>query len=519
MKRSVSKSLACLVCTLLLLTLPLSSLAQSPSASWLDEAWATGEPVGMTLTFIPGEALKAIPAVADLLEALSLRLVAQEDNLFSLDLLVSGQEALSFSCRAEENGCYLQSQALGDQILYFSWEDMASQLMPEGEAASPFAQAEPGASSPAQAEVPAPLLELYEALGIDITGPDAVDPNAWMDVYRFLGFGEDIIQLEAELLSKAVVTPGEFTDPSHDPAIVKYETFMTEKEFTAVCQTPFIRYVLSEYITWMDPTLTPQEVSEATQQELDELSAAIENSSFTFTCTSLYARDGLVFQDSPYSLSLTPPDGSQGRVVDMPITYRRLTTGDVRTHSFQTKLSLDHADQWELDATLMEQGEDLTYKVILDDFMDTLVLLEGNIQAAEEAFSLFAAVNGQDAFGLEMTSTHGEAETVQEMKLLVRQDALDSLVNSAVPVSSRQGLGHLLTVHVCSAVLEGKEDPFAAIREARPDTSTQPLTMAEEEQAAFFEKTFQIYFLRATFKFMSLLPSSVMESLLQGLSW
>ena len=118
MKRSVSKSLACLVCTLLVLMLPLSSLAQSPGSSWLDEAWAAGKPVGMTLTFIPGETLKAIPAMADLLESLSLRLVAQGDRFFSLDLLVSGQEAMSFSCRAEEDGCYLQL-ALGDQTLYF----------------------------------------------------------------------------------------------------------------------------------------------------------------------------------------------------------------------------------------------------------------------------------------------------------------------------------------------------------------------------------------------------------------
>ena len=86
-------------------------------------------------------------------------------------------------------------------------------------------------------------------------------------------------------------------------------------------------------------------------------------------------------------------------------------------------------------------------------------------------------------------------------------------MNSAV--SSLPGGQDILTVHAFRRLR--KED----LRHpgGPPDTSTQPLTMAEEEQAAFFEKTFQIYFLRATFKFMSLLPSSVMESLLQGLSW
>lgn len=499
----MKRTLASLLCVLLALALPLSALAQSADASWWNQAWEAGSPIATILTLTPGEALAKEPAVADLCDALSLRIMGQKDGLGALSLLLGGEEAVTVAFRVEKDGLYLQSDALHDKALYFPLAGMYL-----GASAAQEAQAA-ATASPSETAVPNPLLELYEALDIDTTGLEFADPEAWKEAYRAMGLGEDFVQWAAEWQSRAVVTKGDFTDPSHDPAIVKYDQVLTEKEVAALCRLPFMRDLASQLFTLTDPTLSPQEVAETIDERLAEIIAALESSPFELHATSLYAQDGLVSYSYPYSFSLAYPGSSQSARLDIPLNYRRLTTGDARTHTFQAKVSTDSVDRFSLDAVAIEKGEHWDYKVTLDDFVETAVALKGRANTAEGTFSLAAVVNGEDAFLLETVSASGEGEERVDMKLSLPNELMKRQYGFKPSASSTGNFQHLLTLHVRSAALREPGELFTKLREATPENSILPQAMTEDE----LQEAFLPYVMRAVFKTLGLMPVSFMELL------
>lgn len=75
-----------------------------------------------TLTVIPGPDLASIEAVADLTEVLTFTLT-QGDKGGALGIGLSGKEMLSVAASADEEGLYLKTNLLGEEVLYLDWSD------------------------------------------------------------------------------------------------------------------------------------------------------------------------------------------------------------------------------------------------------------------------------------------------------------------------------------------------------------------------------------------------------------
>ncbi|MEA5013096.1 MAG: hypothetical protein VB099_00915 [Candidatus Limiplasma sp.] len=513
MKRFPGKFPVRLLCVLLALLLPLSSLAQGTAASSPDGALATEKTMASTMTFTPGEALRAIPAVADLLEALSFRLVAPGDGMFSMGLFLSGEEAMSFALRAQEEGLYLQSEAMGGKALFFGWEDLRKGLQELDVEDLDMHSA----------------LQSFDSLRDALTGeslqsnpPPENVPQEWDEaLLQVLGEDEASRRWVEDVRRRLHTAQGYFTAPGHDPATRKTEFVVTQEDWLALLDTSTVRENVAQQLALTEPSLSGPEKEAEIDRLLAEVREVFRDVVLRVPITLLEQNGELVSLSIP--LTVDEADGSlgfpQGAGLDMPMTYRRLTLGETRTHSFQTKISSSYIARAKLDAVLMEKAGDWEYKAVLDNFTDTQVILKGGVKEAEGACSLYAVVNGREAFGLEALSTHGDAEDALDVKLLVGQEVMAFFLGSPAPVSATGGLEHLLTFHVRSAALEEQAGPFAIIRQADLATSVQPLTMNEEELSVFFEKSLTTHFLKAAFKLMSLMPSSVMELMTQDIDW
>ena len=93
------KLITTLLCLVLAVALPLAALADTRH----------------TLTLIPGDDLSAVPAIADLCDALSLTLTKGEKS-GGLTLSVGGEDIATVALGADSTGLYAQSTLLGDDV-------------------------------------------------------------------------------------------------------------------------------------------------------------------------------------------------------------------------------------------------------------------------------------------------------------------------------------------------------------------------------------------------------------------
>ena len=100
------KLITTLLCLVLAVALPLAALADTRH----------------TLTLIPGDDLSAVPAIADLCDALSLTLTKGEKS-GGLTLSVGGEDIATVALGADSNGVYVESTLLGDDVYYVNWDD------------------------------------------------------------------------------------------------------------------------------------------------------------------------------------------------------------------------------------------------------------------------------------------------------------------------------------------------------------------------------------------------------------
>ena len=108
----------------LALMLPLSALAQSAAIDLLEQAKKDGKEVVTTITFTPGQELASNAIVSEMSAATAIRLSKLPGGLGGLTISLQGVDVLTLLARVQADGLYLQSETLGKEPLYFSWEDV-----------------------------------------------------------------------------------------------------------------------------------------------------------------------------------------------------------------------------------------------------------------------------------------------------------------------------------------------------------------------------------------------------------
>lgn len=219
------KILASVLCLMLALALPLTSLAATD----------------ITLKIIPGNEVASLDErVKPILDSLNLR-VTVEDASALLALESTSGEVASAGIRADEQGFYVASAFLGDRVLYFTVEDISAfvvemmrQSGADEEAIAQFEQAIAQATMSTGAQ---------NVTGNSITSIMNMDDVDEMTAEELYANDPAMLQFMENIENKMVVTEGNFTDPAFNPATTKTEVVMTSEDMMLIFDSEMVKEI------------------------------------------------------------------------------------------------------------------------------------------------------------------------------------------------------------------------------------------------------------------------------------
>ena len=235
MKKATFRSLYCLL--LVVCMLAFSVLPAAAETSWLQQNLNDGKQIINTLRLSVDEYLGIPSTLLSLLNSATLQFSLQGENAAGIALQLDGTTAVSLNARIAEDGIYLQTDAIGKEVLLFSFADVNAHM---DKLMLTLAE-QPGA------EAFVSVLTSYSAMlsffSSDSAAPQVLpaEMGAIAPISKLFD-GDPAMQAWAENLPNRIVTTrGLFTGTLHDPASTKEELLLTRNDLTAILDSQFLR--------------------------------------------------------------------------------------------------------------------------------------------------------------------------------------------------------------------------------------------------------------------------------------
>lgn len=427
----IRKWMSILVSLLLAIALPMSALADTQH----------------TLSIVPGEMLASEEGIADLLNVLALRFT-QGNKSGALTVLLNDQPMVTVGLSADTTGLYASSEMLGADVLYVTWDD-AFALMSDLMQAS---MAEAGADKEALEAMETSLAQAKNSIINTIEAGVATAPKASMPasmqeslktIEKMFPDDPEMVKYIQGLYEDITVEDGSFASEKRDTADQKYVMTMDEKDLLAICETNYMKTVMTQALAAENTEVTEEDLASL----MDEVKKLYEESGFKMVM-EMYTKDAgqtLVGMDMNTGMSIKEDDVSTD--VTMTAVYDRLTGESCVSHKASAQMKVDdEAAKFEFTLDAAHNGESTG--------------LFGMLVDEQEIVILYNAKN--------------TAENVRERKadLYVRSDATAILQPSA---SDRPVIGVVVTTEPASA------DTLAALEKATADNSVNVLKLSDEE--------------------------------------
>lgn len=319
--RSLLLSLALILSTVLIIAAPVGATAETQ----------------YTMALAPDEALPLPQGVFDLLDAVQLRVV-EDENSGALSFMVNGEEAVTLAMAFDENGMYLASDIVGEKPLYFSWDDafdaMEGMLMDAGDA-----QTEMNAES---------LKAAFEAFYLGFQSGETFSAK-----YYDVESADEALELIEELFpddpgmaayfkamfDKVEVEEGSFPAENRDTADSKITMRFTNEDYIAIYDTQYMRSVLEMTVDMENPDATQAERNAAIEEALDEARSALANSDMSVTLEMYMQGEQLVGME----MDMTAAENEVSEEVRMHMDYALLT--DDSGISYQASMHASEDDE------------------------------------------------------------------------------------------------------------------------------------------------------------------------------
>ena len=332
------KLITTLLCLVLAMALPLAALADTRH----------------TLTIIPGDDLSAVPAIADLCDALSLTLTKGEKS-GGLTLSVGGEDIATVALGADSTGLYAQSTLLGDDVYYVNWDDgfaYVSDLVME------IAEANGMETDEGMAATLKNMLELYktkivETLGAagyagssTVTGTldSAMNDREALKELIQESFPDDpdMVAVYERLFDNMTLEEGEFTDPERDPATRHMSMVLTSEDMADMCDTQYMRGVMEMTLKSQNPELGEEELSAAVDEAIEQARSVYEESDLQLVM-NIYTSDEdtkLVGMDMGMEMTIPADEGTETKAA-LNFNYDRLTGNNGVDHRADMSMIAD----------------------------------------------------------------------------------------------------------------------------------------------------------------------------------
>ena len=426
-----TKLLAVLLALLLCAMLPLSALAATE----------------YSVQLIPGDDMASVPAVKDLCDALTLRLL-----------------------QGENSGMLTLNQIKPMIAHLFSQAGMMSEL-------KGMALADPSVTPPAELKSDELREQLQKLYG---------DDPAMLDYV--LG-----------ILDRAEITEGSFTSDAHDPATQSIKITLTKDDVAKLQSSSTVQKILTN-----SDSTTGEEAAA-------ELKKAMDNMEKMDVVMTLYADDSHLValemtMDS--AMTVTDDDGETEREsVQMTAAYNRLTKDGVMNHRATMMLGEDGETEADLAFVLTEEDGSYTLDGAMNEVDDgkekPILTVKGVLTVADGKADGWLALLADET---QITFTYAASvegdSTDRVMALYVRENAvaLTELAASERPLFSLR----LKTTE------NADDSALKAIEAATAETALQPLQMSDEDCTAYIT-SISTNATQVLYAVLSKLPSSVIE--------
>ena len=457
-----------------------------------------------SVQLIPGDDMASVPAVKDLCDALTLRLL-QGENSGMLTLNLSGEDVFSAAARMTGDGLYLDSALLGDKPVYASAEDI-------GQVLTQLASAEEGMTQETLNQIKPMIVHLFSQAGMmselkgmaladpSVTPPAELKSDELREQLQKL-YGDDPAMLDYVLgiLDRAEITEGSFTSDAHDPATQSIKITLTKDDVAKLQGSSTVRKALTQ-----TGAVTEEEAAA-------ELKKAMDNMEKMDVVMTLYADDSHLValemtMDS--AMTVTDDDGETEREsVQMTAAYNRLTKDGVMNHSATMMLGEDGETEADLAFVLTEEDGSYTLDGAMNEVDDgkekPILTVKGMLTVADGKADGWLALLADET---QITFTYAASvegdSTDRVMALYVRENAvaLTELAASERPLFSLR----LKTTE------NADDSALKAIEAATAETALQPLQMSDEEATEYLT-SISTNATKLLYAALSKLPSSVIE--------
>ena len=457
-----------------------------------------------SVQLIPGDDMASVPAVKDLCDALTLRLL-QGENSGMLTLNLSGEDVFSAAARMTGDGLYLDSALLGDKPVYASAEDI-------GQVLTQLASAEEGMTQETLNQIKPMIAHLFSQAGMmselkgmaladpSVTPPAELKSDELREQLQKL-YGDDPAMLDYVLgiLDRAEITEGSFTSDAHDPATQSIRSTLTTDDVATLQNSTTIRDTLMK-----SGSLTAEEAAEELKKSMDNIQKMDVVLTLYTTETELVSLE--MTMDA--AIDVTDEDGDTDlESVQMTAAYNRLTKDGTVNHSASMLIGEDGETEADLAFVLTAKDGSYTLDGAMNEVDDgkekPILTVKGVLTVADGKADGWLALLADET---QITFTYAASvegdSTDRVMALYVRENAvaLTELAASERPLFSLR----LKTTE------NADDSALKAIEAATAETALQPLQMSDEDCTAYIT-SISTNATQVLYAVLSKLPSSVIE--------
>ena len=509
------------------LMLPMSAIAQSAAMDWMTQADTEGKEIVTTITFEPGATLATDPAVADMSAATVIRINKLAGGYGAFAVVLNGVDSIAAQFHAATDGIFVQSETLGTQPLYFSWEDINKGMT---EAMSSSGMGETGMNQFSQGFMQG-FTTGKGMMDGTVEPTKLTQEEMYQKITEAMGGDEGFVNWMKAIQAKAVVTNGEFTLGDSDTADTKTEILVTKEDIASLYDVTYIQKQVATQIKSKDATLTDEQVTAETAKQIEAIKVEVLASDVTLPIT-LYTKGtddliavewtmtGTFTNDATDTTAFLAADTAEPTATPVPaapakinvhMTMARKTLADGKQYTANMTATKDDQAQFTMNGLLTKNDKTMTGTLTMNgDKADQQVAfdLSADYTDAKHVFGkLNVSVNDKGALSavvLGFDQVVGDTTVDNQLSLAYGEsiEAITAAGDAAV----------LGTIKV-NCVKQDNSGTFATISEATPATSLEVMKLSETDLQTYLS-TLQSNAMQTLYKVLGNLPQSVSSQLM-----
>lgn len=530
------------------LMLPLTAMAQSAPMDMLSQARADGKEIVTTVTFVPGGMISGDQMVTDLSSVAALCFSGMKDGLGAFAVVLSGVDVLSAQVRVQPDGLYVQSETLGSQPLYFSWEDVNKGIISAMQS-SGADQATIDQYSQSVASVMEQISAINwdeETLAND-TKP-ATEEEVKQQIIQTMGGDESLVNWINGIEAKAVETKGEFTVDGSDKADTKTTYTLDKNDFAEYYNGEYYVTQIATQLKASDASMTDEQARQAAKDQIAEIQKELIEADTQMVVTVYTAADEFVAMEIGFSAMVDASDVQQTEATsDLTTVAAEETTSDQKTVMAEEatsdpttvtaeenkKVAITMAGQ----LTLKTDGDQKAYQGMMTVSQDSKAVLyiDGNVTYdKEKAVAELDVLDEQSSPVMTLDFTGNYADETHKTAVLegtvYSEGTSYACMLNADKVVGDQTIDLSLTAAFATNLEDIKATPdaytvgtlkvniavqddsglFNTLKEATPATSMDVMNLTEEQLQSYLT-TLQVNAYDVLYKVYTNLPKSISD--------